>query len=76
MSCINKSRVITSRPPLSEKSGVLHYHEKKTRCFLSIPINWEFSHLLAFMYIQYTVYNSICTYTLKIDKPVVKPDQI
>lgn len=49
---------------------------KKTPCFLSIHINWEFSHLLAFMYIQYTVYNSLCTHTLKIDKPIVKPDQI
>lgn len=45
---------------------------EKNPCFLSIHINWEFSHLLAFMYIQYTVYNSLCTYTLKIDKPIVK----
>lgn len=73
---INKSRVITSCPPLSEKLCILHNNEKKTRCFLSIHINWEFSHLLAFMYIQYTVYNSLCTHTLKIDKPIVKPDQI
>lgn len=67
---------VLSPPPLSEKSCVLHYNEKKNPCFLSIHINWELSHLLAFMYIQYTVYNSLCTYTLKIDKPIVKPDQI